>query len=47
MPFFGDFGSKSLRAKFEKNMSDEKHNTPITEEALDVGGHFSHSVGIM
>lgn len=47
MPFFGDFGGKSLRAKFESKLSDEKHNMPITEKALDVGRHFFHSMGIM
>ena len=45
--FFGDFGDKSLRAKFEGKLSDKKHNMPITDEVLDVGGHFSYSMGVM
>lgn len=35
--FFGDFGDKSLRAKFEGKLSDKKHNMPITKFWMWVG----------
>lgn len=28
-------------------IGNKKHNMPITDEALDVGGHFSYSMGVM